>query len=96
MWVIFNSKEIEREWDNVQEKQNISAIVDETTRVSIMCARLTKKIMGSWSETIPQKYVEGKAPVYDKADVKVYLETLSRAGNFWFLLVENQQTKHLQ
>ena len=53
MWVIFNDSEIDREWDNVQKKHNISAIVDEKTRVSITCARLTKKIIGEWDEKIP-------------------------------------------
>jgi hypothetical protein len=77
----------------VQKKHNISAIVDEKTRVSITCARLTKKIIGEWDEKIPYKFVNRKALLYDKDNVKVYLEALSQVGKFQFLLVENQQTK---
>ncbi len=74
MWIQFNNRKLEETWDAVQNGKNVT--LSDEVRVSIKCAKLTKKEIGTWDQKIPHKFVEGKASIYKDGQTEVLIEKL--------------------
>ena len=72
MWVIFDDARIEEAKDRLNHGY-IVKVSDPVARLSIDCAKLTKRTIDGWSSDIPKKYVDGSSPVYSKNGKEIFL-----------------------
>ena len=89
MWVIFDDQQIENAWQQLSDG-NIVEASDPEVRLSIECAKLTKRRIDTWGDDVPEKYADGSSPVYSKNGKKIFLmDDEEDELSFRFLVKEN-------
>ncbi len=72
MWVIFDDRQTENAWQELSHG-GIVKTTNPETRLSIECAKLTKRKIDEWRDDIPRKYIDGSSPIYKKSGKEIFL-----------------------